>query len=51
MGYHSTVAASSVTAAATLPYTGMPLMWAALAGFAVFAAGVAVRRMLPKEEA
>ena len=33
--------------AATLPYTGIDAVWLLLAGFALIAAGSAMRRMLP----
>lgn len=49
MGYHVT-AATTVGAAATLPFTGFNLLWVALAGFALISAGFAVRRILPKRQ-
>ena len=45
--YHSTPFLGAVGAAGTLPYTGMNLLWSLMAGFAVFAAGLAVKRIAP----
>jgi len=50
----ATTLATATGAAATLPYTGtggLTLLWVTLGGFAVIAAGAAIRRMLPRNEA
>jgi hypothetical protein len=50
----TTTLATATGAAATLPYTGtgpLTLLFVAMGGFAVLAAGAAIRRMLPRNEA
>lgn len=37
-------------AAATLPFTGLSVIWIVLAGVALLALGGAVRRLLPRSE-
>jgi LPXTG-motif cell wall-anchored protein len=34
-----------------LPFTGSNLLWAVLAGFALLAVGLALRRIFPRREA
>jgi hypothetical protein len=50
--YHSTcVTAGACGGAATLPFTGSNLLWAVLAGFAMLAVGLALRRLAPRRQA
>jgi hypothetical protein len=44
-------AVGAVGAAATLPFTGLNLIWVLLAGFALIAAGTAIARMIPRKRA
>jgi hypothetical protein len=46
-GTASTVGA--VSTAATLPFTGLSLIWVLLAGFALIAAGTAIVRVIPRK--
>ena len=48
--YHHGPTAAAAGGVATLPFTGMGLTWVVLAGFALFAAGLALRRMFPRRE-
>ena len=41
----------TATTAAALPFTGLALGWVALAAFALFAAGVAILRLVPRTQA
>jgi hypothetical protein len=40
-----------VGAAATLPFTGLNVIWVLLAGFALIAAGIAILRVIPRKHA
>jgi hypothetical protein len=42
-------AAATVGTAATLPFTGLNLIWILLAGFALIAAGIAIMRVIPRK--
>jgi hypothetical protein len=44
-------ATGAVGAAATLPFTGLNLIWVLLAGFALIAAGIAILRVIPRKHA
>lgn len=48
--YHSLSAATPV-AAATLPFTGLPVLFMVLAAFALLALGLALWRVTPRHEA
>jgi hypothetical protein len=48
--YHCGTATTAACGASALPYTGLGLGWTMLAGFALFACGLALRRMFPRRE-
>lgn len=51
-GLASTVGATAAGATgATLPFTGLNLIWIVLAAFAVYAAGLAILRVVPRVHA
>jgi hypothetical protein len=49
--YNCGTATTAACSAAALPYTGLGLGWTVLAGFALFAAGLAIRRIAPRKKA
>ena len=49
--YHKGLFRRSAGTAATLPFTGLNLMWIAVAGFALLMAAGALWRIVPRSEA
>jgi len=49
--YHKAVVAGSAGAAGALPFTGLNVMWFAVAGFALLMTAGAIWRIVPRSEA
>jgi hypothetical protein len=49
--YHKAVVAGSAGAAGALPFTGLNVMWFAVAGFALLMTAGAIWRIVPRAEA
>jgi hypothetical protein len=49
--YHKAVVAGSAGTAGALPFTGLNVMWFAVAGFALLMAAGAIWRIVPRSEA
>jgi hypothetical protein len=49
--YHKAVVAGSAGTAGALPFTGLNVMWIAVAGFALLMAAGAIWRIVPRSEA